>query len=535
MSAWGAGRDAGGRAADRLWRHDDVAPGDAQPEGKAPRREPSGGRWRDGIVHGGDDAAAEAAAGMGRTSDGLLTSTRTLATQRPPARILAPRLLFLTAVAALVAIGLVMVYSASSVAAYYDAKIADPAHYFERQLAILAASVLLAWLVAKVIPYRVWQTRSVGVVLVVGLCILLVITLVVGAGGDEHGATRWISIGGFQFQPSEFAKVVCVLVVSGIQVRLHRHDIQPDLLHYGLVMFATLGPMLVLIFLQPDMGTALIVLLGVLVIQAMSGVPGRFLALEIVVLAALAALALGVESYRATRVSSFADTIAHPLDLAAYSDQVRSSLAAFASGGLFGVGLGNGVQKYAYLSENHTDFIFAVIGEELGAVGCLLVVALYVLLIWAGLRIACETSSPYGRLVASSSTLLLGVQAVLNMLMTLGAIPVMGKTLPFISYGGSSLVASMLLVGAVLAVSYGDAAGDPAARRRDRLRILSGGRSRSGNREPRLVPMSPGAVGGVVRAFGHGEHTGASPQGAWPARARGTGKRGIGTGGRVRG
>lgn len=419
----------------------------------------------------GDGAAAastteeEAEAGMGRTREGLLTDLKTVASQRPPARIQAPRYLFIASLMALLAIGLVMIYSASSIEGLYYFN--NPAYYLERQLFFLtfggALCVFLVWF-----PYEHWSGRLGEVVLA-----LIILALIATAlyGSVRGGSRRWITIGPADFQPSEFAKIACIMVVASLQAQFVERAISRR--RYGMgILFSAIIP-LGLILMQPDMGTATIALIGILAVFWLGGWPKQVFVWLVAAVIIGMVLLIAVEPYRMQRFAAGFNASSDPLD---EGYQLMNSLYAFGSGGFLGMGLGNGRQKFFYLPESKNDFIFAVIGEELGLLGCLVVIALFLLLIVSGIRIAHNADSLYGKLVAGACTVVLGAQAFVNIFQTLGLFPVTGKPLPFISYGGSSLIASLMLAGLVLSVSFHSNPVNVPARRREGFHILGGGR-----------------------------------------------------------
>lgn len=358
----------------------------------------------------------------------------------PPALGRDARLLF--PVLFLVGIGLVMVYSASSALAV--AEYGTDTHFLRRQ-SIFFGVGLAGLFAARKFPLH-WLRKLAYPLL--GLSFLLLLAVFFPAlGKTAGGATRWIRAGGFTFQPAEFARFSLVLYLAyslskkGFRVREFSIGVAP----HGLV----LAFMAIPILLQPDFGSAALLTVVALGMLFLGGVPFRHLAGVSGALAPLAVYFVAGTDYRMRRVVSFLDPWRYAQD---EGYQVVHSLMAFGSGGLWGAGLGNSHQKLFYLPEPHTDFIFSVVGEELGLVGVALVLVCYTLLILGGLRVARRAEDGFGKLLAAGITLSLGLQAVINMAVTLSLLPTKGLTLPFLSYGGTSLVVSMISVGFLMNV-----------------------------------------------------------------------------------
>ncbi len=357
-------------------------------------------------------------------------------------RIHIPDLLFFSAVLFLAGLGLVMVYSASSVVALE--KFGDSLYFFKRQaLFVIAGLVAMFFIIAS--DYRKWVKSSRWIL---ALSIFTFILLFIpGIGHKVGGARRWISFAGFSFQPAEFAKLACILyftwalVRKGAQVKSFTYGILPT----GLVA----GAFAFLLLRQPDFGNAvlLVTLSGILLFLA----GGRLTYLFGVVLCALPvvySLIVGAD-YRKRRLLGFLDPWSDPQNT---SYQIIQSFTAFYHGGFFGAGLGNSQEKLYYLPEVHTDFVGAVLGEELGFVGVILVLGAYGVFMLRGYRIALRSRDSSGFLLAAACTTLVGLQAALNLMVIMGLLPTKGLPLPFISHGGSALVVSFVAAGFVLSV-----------------------------------------------------------------------------------
>jgi cell division protein FtsW len=351
-------------------------------------------------------------------------------------------LLLLTA-AALVLTGLVMVLSASSVRAYED--YGSSFLFFARQL-VYAAVGFGAFLLTARMRHTVWQRLCVPLLAVsVGL---LVLVLIPGLGTVAGGSARWLRVGPVTVQPSEIAKVAVITFAATLMARRWRH--LRDLRQLLLPLAPVVGLVCALILLQPDMGTAVIVVASVFVVLFAAGARLKHL---IVGGAGLGVVGLGlmyIEGYRWARVASFVDPWADPQG-GGY--QTIQSLIALTSGGPFGVGLGASRQKWDYVPNAHTDFIFAIIGEELGLVGALLVLVLFGILVYAAVRIAVRAPDAFGRFLAAGIAGWFGIQAVTNLGAVTGLLPITGVPLPFVSYGGSALVAAMAAVGMLVSVA----------------------------------------------------------------------------------
>ncbi len=354
------------------------------------------------------------------------------------------RYLLLGSTFLLISLGLVMVYSASSI----TASVKEGSHWFYlvRQAVFALGGWAVALFLARV-DYRVLKDKAwafwwacvalLGVVMVMGFA--------------SHGAQRWIPLGFMNLQPSELAKVACVLVVAALAVEWNRARI--DTRTFGVrAAIATLVPC-AFIILQPDMGTTVTLVVAVAVVMILAGMQMRWIVAALAVAIPVGILFITRSAYRMERVVGFLDPWANASDKGYQSVQ---ALLAFGSGGVDGVGLGLSRQKFFYLPEAYTDFILAIIGEEIGLIGTLGVVAAFAVLVWAGFKIATGARDPYGRLVAGGVTGMIAFQAALNMAAVTGLMPVTGKPLPFLSYGGSSMLVTMISIGLLLSVSeYG--------------------------------------------------------------------------------
>jgi cell division protein FtsW len=360
------------------------------------------------------------------------------------------------AVLALLAIGLVMVYSASSVVAYDQ--LGDSGYFFKRQAAWIAIGLAAMWLAGR-IHYRRLRRLAVPLLLV-GL-VLLVAVLVPGVGRVAGGARRWIQAGPLSFQPVEAARLALLLYVAhfaarrGLGVRDLARGVAPPLLLTGIAA--------ALVLRQPDMGSAMMLVGATLLLLFLAGARIAHLALLAGIALPVAAVAIAAADYRLQRILGFLDPWSDPQGAGFH---VIQSLLAFGSGGLLGVGLGASSQKFYYLPERHTDFIFAIVGEELGLLGTGGLLALFALFAYRGYRIARAAPDRFGALLAAGITATIVGQAALNMGVATGLLPVKGVTLPFISFGGTSLIMTLVQVGILSNISQYARAPAPVVARR---------------------------------------------------------------------
>jgi cell division protein FtsW len=305
------------------------------------------------------------------------------------------------------------------------------------------------------LPYPIWKSMAYPGILV-SLMLLILLIVVPGLGAKAGGATRWLRVGSLSFQVSEAVKVALVIFMAYYMTKKAAHV--KEFIRIALVPLSITAVIVALILLQPDFGTAVIVLTVVMFMYFIAG--GR-----IIHLAGLAAAALPIafallvrESYRLERLMAFRNPWKDPSDT---GFQIIQSFISFGSGGTFGVGLGNSMQKLYYLPEPHTDFILSVIAEEGGFIGVAIVISLFIVLILRGFWISFKAPETFGTLLAVGLTVLLALEGFINMAAVMGLIPTKGLALPFLSYGGTSLIMSMAAVGILLNISsYEKTAGE---------------------------------------------------------------------------
>ncbi|MBI4610560.1 MAG: putative lipid II flippase FtsW [Candidatus Rokubacteria bacterium] len=347
------------------------------------------------------------------------------------------------AVVVLVSIGVVMVYSASAIVA--ADRFHDPYFFLKKQLiwAVLGFGCLWG---AMALDYHRLE-HAVVPLLAVSL-LLLVLVLIPPFGQEINGTRRWFRWGPVSFQPAELAKLGLVCYLALFLSR--RHDAPKTFWTTLLPPLLVASVMAGLVVLQPDLGSSLTLLALAFGLLFLAGTPARLIALVGASALPLVALAVAIAPYRWQRVVAFLDPWADPQGS---GFQIIQSYLAFGPGGWFGRGLGESRQKLFYLPEPHTDFIFAIIGEELGLAGTVMVVGLFGVLVWRGLRVGLRAPDPFGAYLALGLTLLVASQALVNFAVVTGALPTKGLPLPFISFGGSAILTAMGATGVLLNIS----------------------------------------------------------------------------------
>ncbi len=352
----------------------------------------------------------------------------------------------LTAAGGLMLLGLVMV--ASSSLAVAETKYGDAFYFLKRQCAFAVLGALLCVAVTR-IPIRFWQAA--GFASLLAAFVLLTVVLLPGAGHTVNGSTRWLSLGFFGLQVSEPARLLILIYLCGYLVR-HRESLHAFTAFVRPLIFVALACALMLA--EPDFGAASVLLATSLCVMLAGGVRVRhFLLVFAVTTVALGAFAL-TSAYRVERLTAFLNPWADPYDS---GFQLTQSLIAIGRGEWLGVGLGAGVQKLFYLPEAHTDFLFAVLAEELGFVGVVVTIGLFTLLVWRAFSLsrgALSASAPFHASLALALGCWLGIQGFINIGVNLGVLPTKGLTLPFLSYGGSSLLVTCIALGLMLRIHH---------------------------------------------------------------------------------
>jgi cell division protein FtsW len=343
----------------------------------------------------------------------------------------------------LVGIGIVMVYSASSAVAI---KKFGSDYFFLKKQALFAFAGIVVLVVSRHFPYRYYRVLAYPLL---GLSlVLLAVIQFTNLGLSVGGSIRWLRLGSFSFQPSELARIALVIYLA-YSMEKKRERIKNFSIGF-IPHVMVLGVFVVLIFMQPDFGS--VVILGALtwIMLFIGGVRFSQLFASLLVILPVGYLFLINAEYRAKRILGFLNPWEYPAD---EGYQMVHSLMAFGTGGLWGTGIGKGYQKLFYLPEPHTDFIFSVIGEELGLLGVLIIIGLYAWIVMRGIAIARKAQDLFGAYLAVGLTVAMGLQIVVNMGVALGLLPTKGLTLPLLSYGGTSLLINMASIGILMNIS----------------------------------------------------------------------------------
>ena len=344
---------------------------------------------------------------------------------------------------ALTCFGVVMVYSASSVMA---AKKFHDGFYFLKRQGIYVLLGFGAMYVAMITDYQTWRRLAVPLLF---LCLfLLLLVFIPGIGGTAKGASRWIKLPGFNFQPSEFAKIVLIMYMA---YSLDKKQEKVRFFSTGFLPYMVLLAVLLGILLkQHDLGAAVTLWAVAFAMLFVAGARLQYFVSIILLATPILVYVIMFEPYRLRRILAWRDPWADPTDS---GFQIIQSWLAFGNGGVFGQGLGEGKQKLFFLPEAHTDFILSVVGEELGLIGVLVIAAMFFLLVQRSIRVSLSVPDNFGRYLAFGIATLIGIEAFVNMGVVTGIYPTKGLALPFISYGGSSLIMSLFAIGVLLNVS----------------------------------------------------------------------------------
>jgi cell division protein FtsW len=377
--------------------------------------------------------------------------------------------LLLAPTALLTVIGLVMILSAGSISAVEG--YGTSFWYFNRQT-LYAGAGLIGLVVTARVPYAFWRRAAIPMLL--ALLPVMLLTLHPALGSSLYGASRWIDLGPITLQPAEFAKLLTVCAAAAILSRPWKDLTRPR------DVFLPLGPIVLVIagvvLLQRDLGTTLIICGSVFLILFTAGVRVRYLAWTSLGAAAVTAWFIFRTEYRRAR---FLEAwLNWELDPSGAGWQLRQGLIALGSGGWLGIGLGNSRQKWDYLPNAHSDFVFAVLGEELGLIGAMAVLCLFGILLFAGIRIAMNAPDTFGRLLAAGITGWIGLQALVNLGAVTGLLPITGVPLPFLSFGGTALVVTLAGVGVLASVALDGVRSAERRRVRDGARPGGGGNRR---------------------------------------------------------
>ena len=349
----------------------------------------------------------------------------------------------LIAVSVLLIFGLIMIYSASSIWAEY--KFNDSFHYVKQQALFIGIGFFLIYLIMRVDYNKYYDKANI----ILGICLLLLIlVLIPGIGKIRNGSRSWFGIGPFGIQPSEFAKLGLIVFTSKYLEKSNKF-----LKSYKKGVFPILGVMLLffgLIMLQPDLGTGLVLAVTIVSLLFIAGVNMKFF-FGVGIIGVIGVIILIIIApYRMDRITAFVNPWKDPLGT---GFQIIQSLYAIGPGGLLGRGYLKSIQKQFYLPEPQTDFIFSIIAEEFGIAGAFIVVGLFAIILVRGVKIAINARDPFSKYLSFGMVFQMIFQAIMNLMVVVGLIPVTGVTLPFLSYGGSSLLISMVSVGILLNIS----------------------------------------------------------------------------------
>ena len=340
-------------------------------------------------------------------------------------------------------IGIIMIYSSSHIWAEY--KYNNPYKYLINQGVFFIIGIFLMFITSK-IDYKIYKEKCNLIILICFL--LLILVLIPGIGTVRNGSRSWFGIGGFGIQPSELAKIGLIIFVSKYLEKNNKYKKQTNKFLLPIMGFIIL--FFLLILLQPDFGTGMVIVISLIGLLFISGSKlGIFIKLGIVGILGIIGLII-IAPYRLKRITSYLNPWSDPLGS---GFQIIQSLYAIGPGGLLGFGLGNSRQKHFYLPEPQTDFIFSILAEEFGFMGCIIIIALFMILFYTSIKIALETNDLFGKYLVFGLSFMLIFQTCLNLMVVTGIIPVTGVTLPFLSYGGSSLLVSMIEIGIILNVN----------------------------------------------------------------------------------
>lgn len=349
-------------------------------------------------------------------------------------------LTLLIVILTLTGIGIIMVYSSSAIIA--NDELNDSYYYLKRQI---------VWFIIGIVLMRIFMNlrydslRKLGPILLLISITALVLVLIPGIGKTLGGATRWIKIGSYTFQPSELAKFACIFYAADSLAR--KQDVIENFLRSLLPHLIIIGALFTLLLLQPDFGTAVVILCVIFIMCFVSGVKLFHLILPVLIALPFIYILITKVGYRQRRILAFLDPWKYQKGS---GFQIIQSFIALGSGGIFGEGLTESKQKLFFLPKPHTDFIFAVIGEELGFIGAFFIIVLFIILLYKGMMISLQSKDMFYKLLAVGVTSLIGIEAIINIGVNVGFLPTKGTTLPFISYGGSSLIFKLASVGVLL-------------------------------------------------------------------------------------
>lgn len=354
-----------------------------------------------------------------------------------------PDIYLFLSVVVLTIFGIVMIYSASYIWAQY--KFNDSFKYVKQQSLFFIIGVILMLIVSK-IDYKYYKENAWKIFII--SIFLLILVLIPGIGSVRNGSRSWFGIGSFGIQPSEFSKIALIILTSKYLTNSNKFlkDIKKGVIPILLILFFVFG----LIMLQPDFGTGMIIVVSIIAMLYVAGVNMKFfIGLGVIGIFGIIGLII-IAPYRMDRITSFINPWADPLGT---GFQIIQSLYAIGPGGILGMGLGNSRQKHFYLPEPQTDFIFSIISEEFGFLGIVIVSLLFIFILYRGIKISLSCDDSFGKYLSFGMIFQMLIQTIMNLMVVVGLIPVTGVTLPFLSYGGSSLLVSMASIGIILNIS----------------------------------------------------------------------------------
>lgn len=350
----------------------------------------------------------------------------------------------------LLAMGIIMVLSASAPSSL--ATNGNSYTYVQKQFAFAVVGIILMFVISK-IDYRFYKKYYWPIY--IASCIILLLVKVPTLGASVKGATRWVKIGGLQFQPSEFTKVGLIIFYAGYLCD-HKSELNNFFKGFVKPLLFLLPPIGILFFVQNHLSVSLVIGIITVTMMVMAGCRIKYFAnMGLLGIAGIACGIMGLQmsgkgGFRLDRIATYFNPWS---DAQGTGYQMVQSLYAIGSGGFFGVGLGQSKQKYLYIPEPHNDFIFAILAEELGFIGCCFVIGLFAVFIWRGILISMKAPDMFGSLLAIGITTLIGAQAIINIAVVTASIPTTGMSLPFFSYGGTALLILLCIVGMLLNIS----------------------------------------------------------------------------------
>ncbi|MCQ2751516.1 MAG: putative lipid II flippase FtsW [Coriobacteriales bacterium] len=404
-----------------------------------------------------------------------------------------PRYFFVIFIFLLTCFGLVMIFSSSSGIGVTSDSSSTYTFLIYQLLAVLLGSVICV--IAAAIPY--YSKFMINTIQVLSIIFIIILIAIMFTPGDDYGVKRRIEISFLAFQPSEFAKILIVCMAA--QIYMYYSNGTFSWKRAGIFSLIFVLAPLLLILIEPDLGSFAILFVAIIGCLVFSGLNVKIVIIILIAIIAVGLIAVFALPYTQERIATF---LSPTTDTSGKAYQITNSYAAFGSGGFFGTGIGTSRQKYGWQTQPHTDFIFSIIGEELGFIGCFCLILLFAGFIFCGIMIAKNAKDRYASAIAGGLTILIGFQAFVNMGMEVGFLPVTGKTLPFISYGASSIVSTLGACGLILSVSIYSNESAASKLKRDEFVIISQEKNQSDNAGTKSKQPAPsaglvGSIGGI--------------------------------------